>query len=173
MPTNVWTTSLTCGSSTSSNCRIRSVRPDLFLSVFLSDLRDGYGVTEIALQRVASQHRSAVIEILKQPKSSQSQKRSMLLRRGIPRNIVDELELLAETRESPDTDLMNACWTDFWSTYRREHRITDRTIREAVAASLGAPSKVSRRVEGNGPVRVHFLALQSPSALAHFCSRAR
>ncbi|KZT71101.1 Serine/threonine-protein kinase [Daedalea quercina L-15889] len=59
-------------------------------------------ILDIALDRVPSDARSAVIDILNQTKSSQSQKRSMLLRKGIPRNVADELELLSEVDEDID-----------------------------------------------------------------------
>ena len=52
-------------------------------------------VLDVALDRVSSDARSSVTDILNQAKSSQSQKRSMLLRKGIPRNVADELELLS------------------------------------------------------------------------------
>ncbi|KAH9943970.1 hypothetical protein B0H21DRAFT_747282 [Amylocystis lapponica] len=58
-------------------------------------------ILDIALERISADLRATVIDILKQTKSSQSQKRSMLLRKGIPRNLVDELEVLAEI----DTDV--------------------------------------------------------------------
>lgn len=53
-------------------------------------------VLDVVLDRVPSDARSAVMDILAQTKSSQSQKRSMLLRKGISRSVVDELELLSE-----------------------------------------------------------------------------
>ncbi|TFY68401.1 hypothetical protein EVJ58_g1031 [Rhodofomes roseus] len=56
----------------------------------------------VALDRVPSDVRDAVLDVLNQTKSSQSQKRSMLLRKGISRNIVDELELLSEVDEDID-----------------------------------------------------------------------
>ena len=48
------------------------------------------------MERVPSGARGAVMDILAQTKSSQSQKRSMLLRKGVPRTVVDELELLSD-----------------------------------------------------------------------------
>lgn len=54
-------------------------------------------VLEIALNRVPADLGSAATEVLNQNKPSQSQKRSMLLRKGIPRSVADELEVLTET----------------------------------------------------------------------------
>lgn len=59
-------------------------------------------ILELTLDRISPGHRTSVTEILNQTKSSQSQKRSMLLRKGIPRHIVDELEILSETDENMD-----------------------------------------------------------------------
>jgi translation initiation factor 2-alpha kinase 4 len=50
-------------------------------------------VVEIALNRDA---RSSVAEIILQSKSTPSQKRALLLKKGIPRTTVDELEILSE-----------------------------------------------------------------------------
>ncbi|OCH91731.1 Serine/threonine-protein kinase [Obba rivulosa] len=59
-------------------------------------------ILELALERVPLDLRTAVTDILSQTKSSQSQKRSMLLRKGIARSIVDELEVLSEADEDLD-----------------------------------------------------------------------
>ena len=48
------------------------------------------------MERVPNGARGAVMDILAQTKSSQSQKRSMLLRKGVSRTVVDELELLSD-----------------------------------------------------------------------------
>ncbi|CCM05314.1 uncharacterized protein FIBRA_07528 [Fibroporia radiculosa] len=59
-------------------------------------------ILDIALDRVSGELREAATEILTQLKSSQPQKRSMLLRKGIPRNTVDELEALSDADENID-----------------------------------------------------------------------
>ncbi|PCH37122.1 Serine/threonine-protein kinase [Wolfiporia cocos MD-104 SS10] len=56
-------------------------------------------ILEVALDRIASDHREAVTEILSQTKS---QKRLMLVKKGVPRTIVDELEVLSEIDEDID-----------------------------------------------------------------------
>lgn len=56
-------------------------------------------VLDLAMERVAADLRAQVIDVLNQTKSSQSQKRANLLRKGIPRNVVDELEVLTEIGE--------------------------------------------------------------------------
>lgn len=48
------------------------------------------------MDRVAADLRPQVLDVLNQTKSSQSQKRAMLLRKGLPRHVVDELEVLTE-----------------------------------------------------------------------------
>ncbi|KAH9923827.1 uncharacterized protein B0H18DRAFT_1013542 [Fomitopsis serialis] len=60
-------------------------------------------ILDVALDRVPSDVRDAVMDILDQTKSSQSQKRSMLLRKGISRNVADELELLCDVDEDIDS----------------------------------------------------------------------
>ncbi|KAI0954220.1 hypothetical protein AcV7_007513 [Taiwanofungus camphoratus] len=59
-------------------------------------------ILEIALNRVPADLGSAATEVLNQNKPSQSQKRSMLLRKGIPRSVADELEVLTETDDDVD-----------------------------------------------------------------------
>ncbi|KAH8096907.1 hypothetical protein BXZ70DRAFT_945142 [Cristinia sonorae] len=56
-------------------------------------------IYDIAMGRVSPDLRSEVIKVLDQSKSSQSQKRSILLRKGVPRATVDELEVLLESDE--------------------------------------------------------------------------
>jgi translation initiation factor 2-alpha kinase 4 len=59
-------------------------------------------VTDVAIDRVPSQLRANVLDILKQTKSTFSQKRAQMTKQGLPRNICDELELLSETEEDMD-----------------------------------------------------------------------
>ncbi|KAG6856809.1 hypothetical protein H0H87_000506 [Tephrocybe sp. NHM501043] len=54
------------------------------------------GIVEIILTRLPSGQRHAVVDILTQSKSSVSQKRALLLKRGLLRSTADELELLSE-----------------------------------------------------------------------------
>ncbi|KZT06721.1 Serine/threonine-protein kinase [Laetiporus sulphureus 93-53] len=63
-------------------------------------------IFEIALDRIPAEHREAATEVLNQTKSSQAQKRLSLLRKGIARNIVDELETLSEVDQDIDA-IMN------------------------------------------------------------------
>jgi translation initiation factor 2-alpha kinase 4 len=58
-------------------------------------------VVDLVITRLPSGQRSAVIDILGQTKTSQSQKRALLLKRGLLRSTADELELLAETGRLP------------------------------------------------------------------------
>jgi hypothetical protein len=54
-------------------------------------------VVDLALSRIPDAQRGAVIEIIHQSKSSPSQKRALLLKKGLLRSIADELETLADT----------------------------------------------------------------------------
>lgn len=51
------------------------------------------------MNRIPDVHRSAVVEIINQTKSSPSQKRALLLRKGLLRSTTDELEILSEVGE--------------------------------------------------------------------------
>lgn len=60
-------------------------------------------VSEIALDRVPLECRSYIVDLFtKQTKSSTSQKRALLLKKGLLRSVVDDLEILNET----GTDLL-------------------------------------------------------------------
>lgn len=52
------------------------------------------------MNRIPDTHRSAVVEIINQTKSSLLQKRALLLRKGLLRSTTDELEILSEIGES-------------------------------------------------------------------------
>jgi len=55
-----------------------------------------FPVVELALSRIPEDLRASVIEIINQSKSSASQKRASLLKKGLLRSTADELEILAE-----------------------------------------------------------------------------
>jgi len=57
---------------------------------------DGCRVVELALSRVPQDIRGSVLEIITQAKSSWAQKRAMLLKKGLLRSTVDELEVLSD-----------------------------------------------------------------------------
>ena len=57
-------------------------------------------VVDLALNRIANELRPAVIEIISQTKSSPSQRRALLLKKGLLRSTADELEVLSEVGES-------------------------------------------------------------------------
>jgi len=61
---------------------------------------DALLVIELVMNRIPDTHRSAVVEIINQTKSSLSQKRALLLRKGLLRSTTDELEILSEIGES-------------------------------------------------------------------------
>ena len=53
-------------------------------------------VVQIAMNRVTADARSSVTEIILQSKSTPAQKRASLLKKGLLRTTVDELEILSE-----------------------------------------------------------------------------
>jgi hypothetical protein len=73
---------------------ILRVIPPLSTAVFVADC---YQVIELALSRVPHDIREFVIEIILQAKSTWAQKRAMLLKKGLLRSTVDELEILCDT----------------------------------------------------------------------------
>ena len=65
-------------------------------SSFVSTIADLSPVLDVALGRIAPDLRAEVVKVFDQTKASQSQKRSILLLKGVPRNIIDELEVLMD-----------------------------------------------------------------------------
>jgi hypothetical protein len=65
-----------------------------------SDANSGK-VIDLALSRVPHDIRDSIIEVITQVKSSWSQKRAMLLKKGLLRSVVDELEVLSDAGEVP------------------------------------------------------------------------
>jgi translation initiation factor 2-alpha kinase 4 len=58
-------------------------------------------VVDLALNRIPNDLRPAVVDIINQSKSSPSQKRALLLKKGLLRSTADELEVLAEVGKKP------------------------------------------------------------------------
>ncbi|KAF5320234.1 hypothetical protein D9611_011377 [Ephemerocybe angulata] len=56
-------------------------------------------IVELALGRIVPEQRNAVVEILTQSKSSLLQKRTLLMKKGLTRGLVDELEVLNEPED--------------------------------------------------------------------------
>ncbi|TFY77050.1 hypothetical protein EWM64_g6962 [Hericium alpestre] len=59
-------------------------------------------IIELALERIPEDLRAFVIETLMQARSSWAQKRQMLLKKGLLRSLVDELEIMEDTDEDCD-----------------------------------------------------------------------
>ncbi|PFH46932.1 hypothetical protein AMATHDRAFT_7250 [Amanita thiersii Skay4041] len=59
-------------------------------------------IVELVLGRLPAGQRNAVVEILNQPKSSSSQKRALLLKKGLLRSTADELEILSDADDEID-----------------------------------------------------------------------
>jgi translation initiation factor 2-alpha kinase 4 len=53
-------------------------------------------VVDLALDRIPTDLRPAIVDIINQSKSSLSQKRALLLKKGLLRSTTDELEILSE-----------------------------------------------------------------------------
>ncbi|KAJ2913179.1 hypothetical protein MD484_g7237, partial [Candolleomyces efflorescens] len=56
-------------------------------------------IVEVALGRVSAEQRGAIVEILTQSKTSLVHKRTLLMKKGLPRSVVDDLEVLNEPEE--------------------------------------------------------------------------
>ncbi|KAI0320013.1 hypothetical protein OF83DRAFT_1275377 [Amylostereum chailletii] len=59
-------------------------------------------IIDAALNRVPVEMRSAVVDVITQTKSSWPQKRAMLLKKGLLKSVVDELEVLEDTDDAMD-----------------------------------------------------------------------
>lgn len=113
-------------------------------------------IVEIAMSRVSQEQRASVTEILLQSKSSPSQKRALLLKKGLARPLVDDLEVLNETEEDVDRILAKL---EKNSSYilpmiRRPFEVLKKTLEHAAFAGAG-----------KGVVRVHPLMLGAHHAL--------
>ena len=64
-------------------------------------------VVQLVMSRLPTGQRGAVIDIMGQAKTVQSQKRALLLKRGLLRSTADELELLAEIGKSAAVHLFS------------------------------------------------------------------
>ncbi|KAH7923751.1 Serine/threonine-protein kinase [Leucogyrophana mollusca] len=62
-------------------------------------------IVDLALNRIPDELRSSVVDIINQSKSSVSQKRASLLKKGLLRSTADELEVLADIDEDIDAVL--------------------------------------------------------------------
>jgi hypothetical protein len=94
---------------------------------------DGCQVIELALNRVPHDIRDSVLEIITQAKSSWAQKRALLLKKGLLRSTVDELEVLSDTGRTPlvfwtNRRLFNGC--------RRGSRNSRCSTREGLPAAF-------------------------------------
>ncbi|KAF9482948.1 hypothetical protein BDN70DRAFT_828321 [Pholiota conissans] len=56
-------------------------------------------IVEIVMQRIPADARQAVVDLVHSSKSSAVQKRAVLVKKGLSRNTIDELELLSEPKE--------------------------------------------------------------------------
>ncbi|SJL11916.1 uncharacterized protein ARMOST_15330 [Armillaria ostoyae] len=63
-------------------------------------------IVDAVLSRLPAAHKSAIVEIINQPKSSTSQKRALFLKKGLLRSAADELEVLSDTYEDVEPLLM-------------------------------------------------------------------
>jgi hypothetical protein len=77
---------------------ILRVMPLISTAIFIADC---YQVIELALGRVPHDIRDSIVEIITQAKSTWAQKRAMLLKKGLLRSTVDELEILCDTGVVP------------------------------------------------------------------------
>jgi translation initiation factor 2-alpha kinase 4 len=66
------------------------------LSQFSLLVLTGHAVKDLVLSRIPEAYRDSVLDILAQPKTSSSEKRSQLLQQGILRSVADELQVLNE-----------------------------------------------------------------------------
>ncbi|KAK0199520.1 kinase-like domain-containing protein [Desarmillaria ectypa] len=63
-------------------------------------------IVDVVFSRLPAAHKSTIVEIVNQPKSSTSQKRALFLKMGLLRSTADELEVLSDTYEDLEPLLM-------------------------------------------------------------------
>lgn len=68
----------------------------IYIYIYIRNTKSSNAVVEIAMNRVTADARSSVVEIILLSKSTPAQKRALLLKKGLPRTAVDELEILSE-----------------------------------------------------------------------------
>ncbi|KAF7974176.1 hypothetical protein HWV62_13309 [Athelia sp. TMB] len=98
-------------------------------------------IVDFALNRIPMELRPAVIDVLNQSKSSASQKRSLLLKKGLLRSTADELEILSEVDEDVDSLLskLERLSPTFFSLINPAAIEIKKAIEFAVAARLTTP----------------------------------
>lgn len=106
-------------------------------------------VIELALSRVPHDIRDSIIEVIMQVKPSWSQKRAMLLKKGLLRSIVDELEVLSDTGEI--TCPLGVSQSIYRC--RRGRRITGRPIRKGLAVPRNSDVVCPGRNEEGNSIR--------------------
>ncbi|KAJ6607583.1 kinase-like domain-containing protein [Mycena sp. CBHHK59/15] len=93
------------------------------------------------LDRIPSAQRSVIVEIISQSKSSPSQKRALLLKKGLLRSTADELEALAEPDEDVDAPFskLEKVSPTFAALLRPVADEVKKTIQYAVFAGVSRP----------------------------------
>ncbi|VDB92332.1 unnamed protein product [Peniophora sp. CBMAI 1063] len=112
-------------------------------------------VVDMCLERIPEKSRQAALDILAQSKSSWSQKRALLVKKGLLRSVVDELEVLDECDEELDfvvTRLGKVAPTLLDSL--RPHLADIRQVKEFAALSISRP--------------IHFHALMHGPHMSQF-----
>jgi translation initiation factor 2-alpha kinase 4 len=108
------------------------------------------------MRRIPEQLRSSAIDILNQNKPTPSQKRALLLKKGITRSLADELELLTSSDE--DMDVLLA----------RIEKLSP-TLRALIATAVDELKKTVQYAGFAGLKRqMLFKPLMSGSYLSHF-----
>ncbi|KAF8625130.1 hypothetical protein AX15_005537 [Amanita polypyramis BW_CC] len=98
-------------------------------------------IVELALSRLPPGQKNGVVDILNQPKSSVSQKRALLLKKGLLRSTADELEVLSDIDDDIDNLLarlekISPAFVDLIRPFVDEIK---RTIQYAASAGVTRP----------------------------------
>lgn len=56
-------------------------------------------VVSVVVERIPASQRTAVLDVIQHTKSSSSQKKANLLKKGLPRSLIDELDVLTDAGE--------------------------------------------------------------------------
>ncbi|KAG7440064.1 Serine/threonine-protein kinase [Guyanagaster necrorhizus] len=108
-------------------------------------------IVDAVLGRLPAEHKSTIVEILNQPKSSTFQKRALFLKKGLLRSIADELEVLSDTYEDVEPLLMrlDKLSSPLLDMIRPAIEETKRVVKTASLAGVSRPVKFYPLMVGN------------------------
>ncbi|KAJ6518529.1 kinase-like domain-containing protein [Mycena vulgaris] len=108
-------------------------------------------IVRIILERIPSDLRPSILEIIRHSKSSPSQKRALLLKKGLLRSTADELEAMVDTEEDIDVFLtkLDKVSPSLTALLRPVAEEVKETIQYAVLTGVARPISIRPLMLGN------------------------